>query len=1127
MVDEQKVFGTPSGAADIEKAIPAKAGIGVELTPIRKKAPSRKILNATGVSALAHFAVLAGMFAVVEHYAGKDKEAPAPGDRDLSARDAIDVKVQNDDSLDDSIASAASDQVEIKGKPSKPSKPQKAPVHSPGKGSVKGQLAAFADDLWSLDKPGAKPIKFEMAYTRAPLTAASSDTGLAQPTPAVPSSGQGKLRLVRSVKDLETGEVYEEDAEPDSSEPGVSVSDLDSSVASGKDYEVRQVGSTDIYHVAFNDSDKHAQAADRAMVFVEHNIHKGEVLNDDEMDDLFTSKTHLNNDDFGIRRNFRGGNNFTAKNLVDFYNAAAARQVKLNKVEEKLKRDLIQRRIVLEQNGRYFVGKNIAVVTSLVGAGADGSVALRHELGHGLYETDSEYHAAVQKIWSSLPANEREVFENILTWLDYHRGVFATEFAEYLSDPDLFQDELKKIYADAAIYSPGQDTDAQKRKIAGAVVAKVAEHRSAEETGSMGGFYLKKDFAKRLSQLSQKIRKAKADAAKRNGIKGLAPVGYGGSFGKALHVDQGPLMSFAQKDQLEGDYNSLKKNIADSKYLTAEKKQAAQKGLKRLLERHGWESIFNVAISSDGTYSLEYVRRKSDVVPVKLADKVGKAFAGVDSSDIRDYTAKFKDFLISEGQDFSDEGGFSLTREVNLGGEKFTMVVQGGVTTVQYGNGPEEKRFDVRIAVKDNKFHALMYAYPFGSGSSGKSMGEAFQEAWQRFQSEASWLAIDLAPVGSGNYLTLDQAIERVQKAWAQSADRDNHFEIYKRISIGERIYGVHVVQHVTDRLEGKAVDTRIGLEGSDGQVINGIGVKVEGKTRKEGLAAAVEQFKEKLNTRSLPKASGAARSTALVISADSEHYGEITTRDIGGKAYTAAELKDGTVLVDAGLAHHDSIPVTVVTKSGKQTLDQSIILDNDMSKEEAAEALQLAVNANNGDASKMPKNLVFAYFSRSQHPGENHTGDGLVGLNEVTKNIANAKARVITRKMLLFHELCHEAFGQDDNPRFEAEQLARDVAYVTQLLKEQAMSVEDYVAALSQAKGLNAGDFLAALTAAVESGQTAGSTRGGVDLNEKILDLQVEKGTTQKIPSARVSLDLDGLQGFIPVIVRVNRSHR
>ncbi len=634
-------------------------------------------------------------------------------------------------------------------------------------------------------------------------------------------------------------------------------------LGAGQKYDIAQVGSLDAYHVFSQDFQQQDAMFDRFMVYSEHPEHRGQVLTDTQLGELFTPLNNINNDDFGKRQHYYTGMNVNTEKIAEVLNAAQDSGIALNDAENNLVDDLQQKGLLVRE-GNNFVAKSKAAIigTPQVLFRDDAKMVMDHELGHALYETDPTYRQQVHQIWDSLSPQDKESFRQLLDYFGYHPDVFETEFAEYLVDPDLFFNRLSSLRDEATVYSPGHEVENDKRHSAFKIMDRISENKSYRDGSHPGGRYLKDDFRAVVEKVWKGLYKAKTEAFKRANISsgrlGSPEFEPNFDFTRPFSTDGGPVMAVKQivvtQESSVGNYESLRQYVDGKLERGSPKHREASALLESYFSSHNKSDIYELRIGEDGKVTIEFVR--SENTPY-LAGEVQKNLPSDSSYDARqiiDGVVKAVDSHVWERKETAE-----VKRKVNLGGEEFELHISIG--PYSRGSGTqmvEGSSVYIGASKPGEKFDDARDVSVFGKGA---TVAEAMKKAQEDFLEVARQKAVDLSPQQSFSALTFNAGIAKIgalldglQKQEAGSADgsQESFVEVKKAIIINGQACDLHFIQRANlgayeAHGSSKGIfETKIAIE-RDGKTVGRLGVRVEGRIRTDSLNEAAKLLNDKI----------------------------------------------------------------------------------------------------------------------------------------------------------------------------------------------------------------------------------------------------------------------------------------
>jgi len=562
-------------------------------------------------------------------------------------------------------------------------------------------------------------------------------------------------------------------------------------VPANEDYQMTHIDSTSIYHLNFPDYQKSSKLMERLGVFSEHDEYKGQVLDNDQLDELMIQGEDMSKSDFGSRRVF-SGYNIRFETVADFYNEAKKKNIELNETEQRLKNELLDNGLIVYKNGRYYAMRRGYLIGTISGFALDPFV-ISHEIGHGLYETDPEYRKAVDQWWADLQRTDpktRRLLELILRYFDYDETTMPTEAAEYLSSLTQLKFLINKInQSHSDFFQTSFAVSEDKARLADEIARELIRYEDISQNPEPGD-YLNRRFVNTVNRASAKINKAKKEAFKRNNIN--APE----FFDKTAKLD--PLILRDAQPPMKMEF----------------------KEIKRL--------------------GVSQIQRKVDSI-----------FSGISSYDANLYAEKALELLNS--QKMGKEDSFTVTKIVNLGGERFELqITVGSVTSVD--NGATTRYWSSMIQIKkpgrEYDYNMDLSAH----GSSRTRAAEAFQEAWDELKNLAPGRAIDLRPQSTFKVKTFEEGLKNINILIASFQAKDNqdgyvssHEEFYININLAGESYYLHFIQHFS----GNTFETRLGLE-QNGKVVHDLYGIGSSDGRVQSYTQAVQALNKRLKAKYL-----------------------------------------------------------------------------------------------------------------------------------------------------------------------------------------------------------------------------------------------------------------------------------
>jgi len=165
----------------------------------------------------------------------------------------------------------------------------------------------------------------------------------------------------------------------------------------------------------------------RLAFYVEKAGYAGRILENGDLQGLHAYNAH----------------DYRSEDLARFFAAVETQGVKLNRLEEELRRTLERSGIIVRQGAGYTAGKGGILAISRVGGDALRELLLTHESFHGVFFSLEEYREACQKQWEALSPVETRIWKAFLGSKNYNtedRYLMVNEFQAYL-----FQQEESKV----------------------------------------------------------------------------------------------------------------------------------------------------------------------------------------------------------------------------------------------------------------------------------------------------------------------------------------------------------------------------------------------------------------------------------------------------------------------------------------------------------------------------------------------------------------------------------------------------------------------------------------------------------------------------------------------------------
>ncbi|HRZ86703.1 MAG TPA: hypothetical protein P5287_02690 [bacterium] len=215
-------------------------------------------------------------------------------------------------------------------------------------------------------------------------------------------------------------------------------------------------------------------------------------------------------------------------------------------------------------------------------------------------------------------------------------------------------------------------------------------------------------------------------------------------------------------------------------------------------------------------------------------------------------------------------------------------------------------------------------------------------------------------------------------------------------------------------------------------------------------LAAITFDAGQGSGSYSLKERRGLASAKAEYMQVNAPFYSVESVKD--GKPVKFADADEaksfGEELVAAGRAEKHT-QLEVLGRKFDIIIEKGAGFNAEMVKALISEAVNRTKEAG-GDILKLPSTLVFAILDSSTHLFEDHIANGFIGISRAVNDIADVKLRTLLLKIGLFHELCHEATGQQGTA-FEAAQLPRDVQFAVSAAVRDLVEIERLAPAIQQ----------------------------------------------------------------------------
>ncbi len=612
-------------------------------------------------------------------------------------------------------------------------------------------------------------------------------------------------------------------------------------------------GFENAFKMVFNGSLDQRNTVDRLVAFNEYRGTKGKVLTDRELARLTTPKTYLDNNDFGERKPLFTGNNFTTKQVVEFVNSAKEHNITLNDEERTMIKYFEKMGLISQQNGKYQEEINASIISYHNGLMKTDERAVRlHELGHAMYEKDPVYHAAVADFWRNLDPELKEAIKLILHNIGYDPSVYEKEFPEYIADPvHVFVQHLGSIIEAARVFSPGDVKTSEEQKRAYEIYKRIFEHRDKPNEGD----YIKKSIADRLTRVTKQEIAAKNEAFLRAGNREdkMDPL-PDGFYQSAISLDQGPVFITTVISRETKVFAGSKNKILAS--LNPTQKSNAGPAIDEFIRNNGYDprDRFEAEDKGKNKWEITFVRKYNEVSLQDAVQKMVGQIPADQKADLSAYLSAVQQALGMRAWGNREEGKVNGT--VNIAGEKFLLKINLYYASSSYSTGEEtinkgEWTTNVKLFKpgQEKSFRSI------SAGNRGVDIKGIFDKTVQDLEAELFLEGMDQNPRGTAeDSFTMDQVLVQWERALSRSAPGEQ-INLIRQIRFNEGLFDLHLIQNPG---YGGGFETRLGIEkpekdGVNGQIIDGLGVKVESSSsRIEGLNRAIEKLKSEIEDRAM-----------------------------------------------------------------------------------------------------------------------------------------------------------------------------------------------------------------------------------------------------------------------------------
>jgi len=629
-----------------------------------------------------------------------------------------------------------------------------------------------------------------------------------------------------------------------------------------QNFEIKTLGNNENILVLGFRGDTQGPTLDRMAFYKESPTHKGKVLTNDEIEDVMTYNDYLGDNNFGQRKpSLYEGYNFTGPEFAGFLNAAKAEGVALNEHEQTFRNALLEQGVITDENGEYVAPEQTAIITYGAGRSQDVTQKVkRHELGHALFEIDEEYKKVIEKIWSSLPQQQKELYQKIIDYFGYHPDVSLTEFVEYFENPELLHNRLKAMKSYSRVYSPGAIKNKDQAKLGSEILSEIIEHRYWTSPQTPSGFYYTQNFKSQMTKLVPLLNQAKQASLKRQGLPSL-PKSHVKIFNAPLSIDQGIpniVQNFVSESEfiaIDGNREMLQSEIKRKKLSDAQT-DAILANIKQGIAPES-PDIYRLTLPPPDKWNAEEIKveyiRKHDQKPMQ--ESIEDSLRGVNTHNLPQ-VLNIIEASLSHRQ-WSDQETLTYQTPVNLNGEIYILHVTAQAylqeSKSKISDIRSNKKWEVNLSlIKKDRSH--LWPGHLNESAPSNDPQTSFREAKNRLESSASENALEFKSQNKEVIPSVAEALNRLQKTLGQRTN-DNNIEIWKPVQLPNNgpIVDLHLIQEeISDSFGNNSFETRLGLElpqqdSSNGKVLNGLGVIIESPTQLQGLKEAGEELQKKI----------------------------------------------------------------------------------------------------------------------------------------------------------------------------------------------------------------------------------------------------------------------------------------
>ncbi|RKY39097.1 MAG: hypothetical protein DRP75_03095, partial [Candidatus Omnitrophota bacterium] len=183
-------------------------------------------------------------------------------------------------------------------------------------------------------------------------------------------------------------------------------------------------------------------------------------------------------------------------------------------------------------------------------------------------------------------------------------------------------------------------------------------------------------------------------------------------------------------------------------------------------------------------------------------------------------------------------------------------------------------------------------------------------------------------------------------------------------------------------------------------------------------------------------------------------HFSALRLRK--GSSYEGKLYKNGLTDVDkiaaSIIASPDTkhISLNIQDKQITFNIDRDLLTKLHLSDGEIAALIKKALDKDKLDVSNINSPITIALLDTSEHLFEDHLPNSFIGINKAILEIKDKDIRNTLLQVGIAHEMRHEATGRTDE-EFEKSQLAKDISFTLNLLKETDLEVSSFISALEE----------------------------------------------------------------------------